>query len=252
VVDDDPSVRDVVSRSLSREGFSVEIATNGEEGLQKARELQPDAITLDVMMEGMDGWSVLSLLKADPELADIPVVMITIVDDRSKGFALGAVGYLTKPVDRKALVGILQKYQKAESPIRGRILVVEDDNPTREVMARLLLKENWIVDEAENGLIGLERIAENRPDLILLDLMMPEMDGFQFISQLQDMPERRSIPVIVVTAKDLTQEERDRLHGSVEHVLEKQIDSRDDLLDRISKLVSVQIERRDAKDTEEA
>jgi CheY-like chemotaxis protein len=169
-----------------------------------------------------------------------------------KGFALGAVGYLTKPVDRKALVGILQKYQKAESPIRGRILVVEDDNPTREVMARLLLKENWIVDEAENGLIGLERIAENRPDLILLDLMMPEMDGFQFISQLQDTPERRSIPVIVVTAKDLTQEERDRLHGSVEHVLEKQIDSRDDLLDRISKLVSVQIERRDAKDTEEA
>ena len=235
VVDDDPDVRQLLQRHLSREGFRVLTAAGGEEGLRLAREARPRAITLDVMMPGMDGWEVLTALKKDPDLAAIPILLCTILDDRSMGFALGASEFLTKPIDRNHLVALLRKHARGQSP--GRVLLVEDDAVAREMLARLMQKEGWLVAEAENGRIALEHIAEGRPELILLDLMMPELDGFEFVNEFRKIEANRSIPIIVVTAKDLTPEDHRRLNGHVEAILQKGGRSSDDLLREISGLV---------------
>jgi CheY-like chemotaxis protein len=188
------------------------------------------------MMPGMDGWAVLTALKADSDLADIPVIMLTIVDDKNLGYALGAADYLTKPIDRARLVTILKKYRCEAPPCP--VLVVEDDAQIREMLRRILAKEGWLVSEAEHGRVALERVAENRPELILLDLMMPEMDGFQFIEELRKQEAWRSIPIIVVTAKDLTEEDRLRLNGYVEKILQKGAYGREALLAEIRALVA--------------
>jgi signal transduction histidine kinase/DNA-binding response OmpR family regulator len=246
VIDDEPGVCHLVRRSLSKVGFRVEIALDGEEGLRLARELRPDAITLDVLMPGIDGWTVLATLKTDPELADIPVIMLTIVDDKSKGYTLGASEYMVKPIDRERLVAILQKYQSAPPPFR--VLVVEDEAMTREMLRRTLEKEGWTVIEAENGRAALERVAEAPPALILLDLMMPEMDGFQFVAELRKNEAWRAIPVVVVTAKDLTAEDRLRLNGYVEKILQKEAYSRDALLAEVRHLVAAGVRQGSAID----
>jgi PAS domain S-box-containing protein len=226
VIDDDPGTRELMRRYLMREGYRVEEASSGREGLEKARELKPTAITLDVMMPGMDGWAVLQELKADPELADVPVVMVTMVDDRNLGYALGATEYLTKPVDRQRLLSILSRYRCDSSHEGCHVLVVEDDEPTREIISDILEKDGWSVETASNGREGLEKIAASLlkstvPRLILLDLMMPEMDGFDFAANLRRDLRWRDIPVVVVTAKDLTQEDRQRLNGYVEKIVVK-------------------------------
>jgi signal transduction histidine kinase/CheY-like chemotaxis protein len=243
VIDDDPSVHDVMRRFLSKEGFRAETASGGEEGLRLARELRPDAITLDVLMPGMDGWTVLTALKTDPDLADIPVIMLTIVDDKNMGYAVGASEYMTKPIDRDRLVAILQKYRSAPPPLR--VLVVEDETATREMLRRTLEKEGWAVIEAENGRVALERVAENQPALILLDLMMPEMDGFEFVDELRKNEAWRAIPVVVVTARDLTAEDHLRLSGYVEKILQKQVYSREQLLAEVRDLVAGSVRRRE-------
>jgi CheY-like chemotaxis protein len=236
VIDDDLTVHDLMQRSLRREGLRMATATSGEEGLRRARQLRPAAITLDVMMPGMDGWSVLTALKADPLLADIPVIMLTIVDDKNMGYALGAADYLTKPVDWDRLVTILRKYRCAHPPCT--VLVVEDDTDTRDMLRRMLTREGWAVTEATNGRVALERMAECQPELILLDLMMPEMDGFAFLEALRQQDAWRSIPIVVVTAKDLTPEDRQRLNGYVEQILQKGAYSREELLHEIHHLVA--------------
>jgi CheY-like chemotaxis protein len=236
VIDDDPTVRDMMQRFLSREGYWVRTAPSGEEGLLLARELRPDAITLDVLMPGMDGWAVLAALKADPELVDIPVIMLTIVDDKNMGYALGAAGYLTKPVDRAQLVALLREQRVATSAMQA--LIVEDEAATRDLLRRTLQSEGWTVAEAENGRVGLERLSEAQPALILLDLMMPEMDGFAFVDHVRQHERWRSIPIIVITAKDLTTEDRRRLNGYVETVLQKGSYSRQDLLAQVRDLVA--------------
>lgn len=239
VIDDDPTVHDLMQRFLSREGFRVATAMSGEEGLALAKELYPDAITLDVMMPSMDGWAVLSKLKADPELADIPVIMQTIVDNKNMGYALGASDYLTKPIDRVRLSAILKKYQSDRKSCS--ILLVEDDAATREMMCRLLEKEEWTVTEAENGRIALERMKHIQPQLILLDLMMPEMDGFALIDELRQHESWCSIPVVVLTAKELTPEDRLQLNGCVENILQKGAYTRDELLNLVRNLVSASV-----------
>ncbi len=239
VIDDDPSVRELLQRFLEKEGFRVETATNGKDGLRRAKELKPNVITLDVMMPGMDGWAVITALKADPETAHIPVVMLTMVRDKNLGYALGAVEYLTKPVDRDQLVAALKRY---ECHVGGcDILVIEDDDMTREMISRMLTKEGWKVTQAENGRVGLGVVANNKPDMILLDLTMPEMDGFEFLEHLRKSDIGRSIPVMVVTALDLDAETRGMLSDQVQHILQKGAYSRDDLLkevrDTVTKLV---------------
>jgi len=241
VIDDDPTARDLVQRALKKEGFRVELASNGQQGLELARKLKPAAITLDVMMPGMDGWAVLSALKADRELADIPVVMLTIVDDKGIGFALGASDYLTKPIDWERLLSVLKKYRK-DGPAR-QVLVVEDDPQTREMLRRALRKEGWDVAEAENGRVALERITAQVPSLILLDLMMPEMDGFEFMHELRQRADSRHMPVIVVTAKDITEEDRRRLNGHVIEILQKGAHGTEDLLREIRRLLATSVKQ---------
>ncbi len=219
VIDDDPTSRALVRRLLTREGFRVEEAVDGENGLRLAREHRPDVITLDVLMPGLDGWSVLGLLKEDPDLADIPVVMLTIADEEQLGYSLGASEYLTKPIARDRLVAVLRKHGRRG--LARQVLVVEDDIATRAVLRRTLAQEGWLVEEAENGKVALERLADRIPDLILLDLMMPEMDGFEFLEALRTAQTWQTIPVVVITAKDLSADDRRRLNGGVERVVHK-------------------------------
>jgi CheY-like chemotaxis protein len=242
VIDDDVRVHDLLRRSLAREGFRVEVASSGEEGLRMARQLQPEAITLDVMMPGMDGWAVLSSLKNDPELADIPVVMLTIVDDQNMGYALGAAEYLTKPVDRDRLASVLKKYA-GDGPARSA-LVVDDEPEQRDMLRRLLESHGWSVVEAANGRLAIEKLQERQPAVILLDLMMPEMNGFQFVEELRKNDDWREIPVVVITAKDLTPEERLFLANQVGTVLQKGAYQSDDLLRETGRLVASRIGKR--------
>ncbi len=249
VIDDDPATLEMMSRFLTKEGFDVQAAKDGEMGLKMAKDLHPQAITLDVMMPGMDGWAVLTQLKADPELTDIPVIMMSIVDDKNLGFALGASDYMTKPIDRERLTAILDKYRCAS--MSCNVLLVEDDEATREMMRRTLRDHGWEVVEAENGRVALERLAKVKPDLILLDLMMPEMDGFQFIAEIQKKNDEslRAIPVVVVTARDITQEDRDQLNGYVQKVLQKgdALRNREDLFREVRDMVATYAQRSAAK-----
>jgi len=235
VIDDDPAARNITRRVLSREGYGVVEAADGETGLRLAKELRPDLITLDILMPGMDGWTVLAGLKADPALTAIPVILQTILEDRNMGFALGASEYLTKPIDRKRLAALVKRY--VPSPSAGPVLVVEDDAATRNLLERALTKAGWIVAEAENGRVALERIAESRPALVLLDLMMPEMDGFEFIDALRRDKTQRDIPVVVITAKTLTDADRHRLNGGVERVVQKHALDAEALLTEVRALV---------------
>jgi signal transduction histidine kinase/CheY-like chemotaxis protein len=231
VIDDDPNACDLMMRALAREGFRVLVANNGPDGLKMAREAHPNVITLDVLMPGMDGWAVIKALKADPELASIPVIMITMADDRSLGYALGAADYITKPIDRERLASSVSRYRLANTP--GSVLIVEDDPPTREIMARTLANDGWEVAEAENGRVALERLAAAVPDLILLDLMMPEMNGFEFVAALRDKEAWRRIPVVVVTAKDITPQDQMRLEGNVRRIFHKATYTREELVGEI-------------------
>jgi signal transduction histidine kinase/CheY-like chemotaxis protein len=250
VIDDDPTVRELMERFLVREGFLVVTAGNGVEGLRRAREVRPAAITLDVLMPDLDGWTVLAALKGDPELADIPVIFVTILDEKTKGYSLGATDYLVKPVDRERLAQVLERIC-TDRPSR-HILLVEDDETTRTVTRRALERDGWSVMQAENGRVALARMPEQRPDAILLDLMMPEMDGFEFLVELRRQAAWRDIPVIVVTAMDLTEEDRRRLSGEVERIIEKGAYGRDELLREVGRLLTAAIERHEATGTSEA
>ena len=236
VIDDDPEAREIIERSLSRDGIAVVTARSGEEGLRMAHEIQPAAITLDVMMPDMDGWSVLRALKADPRLRDVPVVMLTMVDDKTRGYSLGATDYLTKPVDREQLLNTLSRfYMPGKS---GPVLLVEDDADTRDMMSRILQKAGREVIEAGNGREALHLLTGIRPALIMLDLMMPVMDGFDFLLEMRTHAEWQDIPVIVLTAKDLTDKDQRILSGRVEQVLEKSAYSREQLMQLIRKVVT--------------
>jgi signal transduction histidine kinase/CheY-like chemotaxis protein len=218
VIDDDPTVCSITQRFLSREGFDVVTADGGKEGLRLARELHPGAITLDVVMPDLDGWTVLSALKGDPELADIPVILVTIVDEKQRGYALGAVDYMIKPVDRARLIALLRTL--CVGPSR-RVLIVDDDPIIRRQIRIALEQEGWNPDEAEDGQAALDRLKDGPFDVVLLDLIMPEMNGFEFLMQMRARDEWRDIPVIVVTAKDLTEEDRQQLTLGAERVLQK-------------------------------
>jgi len=165
--------------------------------------------------------------------------MLTIVDDKNMGYALGAADYLTKPIDWERLAILLQKYRCASPPCP--VLVVEDDATMRDMLRRMLEQEGWAVAEAEHGRTALERMAANRPDLILLDLMMPEMDGFAFLEALRQHDAWRSIPVVVLTAKDLTLDDHQRLNGYVERILQKGAYSREELLREVRNLVAAHV-----------
>ena len=236
VIDDDAEACEIIRRFLEKDDFNVVTALSGEQGLRLAHDVHPTAITLDVMMPEMDGWSVLRALKADPELRAIPVIMLSMINDRKRGYSLGAVDCLTKPVDRELLHRALSHYHNPDDV--SSVLLIEDDIETRNVMARTMKKAGWEVSEAGDGQEALNIMADLQPRLILLDLMMPVMDGFDFLAAMRARPEWQHIPVIVITAKDLTGDDRDRLAGRVEEVLEKNAYTREQLLQRVSEAVT--------------
>ncbi|HEY5720365.1 MAG TPA: response regulator, partial [Gammaproteobacteria bacterium] len=197
-------------------------------------------ITLDVMMPDLDGWTVLAAIKGDPELRDIPVILMSIIDEKNRGYSLGATDYLVKPVDRERLGNVLRGICSGTG---SRVLLVDDDEMMRRSMRLALEKEGWQVGEAGHGLEALERLEQELPDLIMLDLMMPEMDGFEFLIAMRGRAEWRGIPVLVITAKDLSADERRRLNGDVERVLQKEASELDALLRDIGNVLPSSIER---------
>ena len=216
IVDDDAASRDLLTTSLRREGYRTVQARGGDEALELALKLRPDAITLDVLMPKTDGWAVLGALKANPELCDIPVIMVTVAPDRGIGLSLGAAEVMTKPVDRAELTSLLRHLLSRDGPI----LLVEDDLATRDTVRSTIEKMGLHVAEVTNGRLALSWLAENpAPALILLDLMMPEMDGFEFLDTFNSRADWRHVPVVVITAKQLTVAERGLL--AVRTVIEK-------------------------------
>ena len=216
VIDDDPAQRDLTTRFLRGLRFNVESASNGRAGLDMARSLKPRAILLDVMMPQMDGWSVLNALKADAELAAIPVIMITFVSDSGLAASLGADEHLVKPVDWDKLKTVMERFRDAD----GDVLIVDDDRGARERLRTVLERNGWTVQEAANGAEALDRVGAAHPRLILLDLTMPVMDGFAFLHALRDLPNGTDIPVVVLSARDITNAERKQLQGA-DRVLSK-------------------------------
>ncbi len=242
VIDDEPAVRDLMAKSLASESIVAITAADGEEGLRLAKEQTPDLIFLDVLMPKMDGWAVLTALKSDPKLAEVPVIMLTLMSDQEMGYLLGASEYLTKPIDRNRLLSVIAKYKPTDKD--DGVLIVEDDEPTRQVLSRTMTRQGWAVTEANNGVVGLDRLRRHTPSLILLDLMMPEMDGFEFLAELRQEPQWQSIPVVVLTSKDLTSDERVLLSGKVERILQKGMYSREALLKEVKKIVDDCSQRR--------
>ncbi len=232
VIEDDPLTGQLLSEFLQQEGLRACLATTGEEGLRLARAVRPAVITLDVQMPGMDGWAVLAALKCDDSTSDVPVILLTISEDRTRGYALGAAEYVAKPIDWERLRMLLRKY----SPTASSALIVEDDALQRDCLRQSMEHAGWTVYEASNGREGLQKL-DHKPAVILLDLMMPGMDGFEFLEELRRLPNGRSIPVVVLTAKDLSAEERRRLQGSVEQVLAKGAVSREELLVQVRQLL---------------
>ncbi|MGE4217852.1 MAG: response regulator [Alphaproteobacteria bacterium] len=239
VIDDDANARELLARYLAHEGYQVATAGSGEDGLTLIRRLRPDAITLDVLMPGSNGWEVLESLKADPETAAIPVIMCTIVDDRGRGISLGAVEHLTKPIDRNSLIATLAKHVPAGRA--SRALVIDDSPAARDLIARTLRDLGHRVECAENGREALDRVSAEAPDLIILDLMMPEMDGFEFLTHLRKRSEFSGIPVIVVTAKELTAEDRAQLDRDASRVIAKGPDGVDVLLEEIRRSIAAAV-----------
>ncbi len=235
VIDDNHNDRRFLHRYLTGEGYNVALATNGQQGLQMALEIVPDLITLDVMMPEMDGWETLVRLKNNPKLANIPVVMSSIIEDRHLAQTLGAADYLVKPVDKQRLVNVLGKHVGRNE--QGYILVVEDDPASQEMLCRMLLQECWTVQSADNGLKAIDRIQAEQPLMILLDLMMPEMDGFEVIKRVRQNPNWHDIPIIVVTAMDLTTVEQGLLNEQVTNVFQKGKYNKQELITEVQSLV---------------
>ncbi|HYA04488.1 MAG TPA: response regulator [Xanthobacteraceae bacterium] len=234
IVDDDPAARELLSANLRSAGYRLVHAASGDEALSLARTVNPDAITLDVMMPKPDGWEVLSALKADADLRDIPVVIVTVLSDRGIGLSLGAVDVLTKPVDRGRLAALIHGLVRRDGPI----LVVEDDAAARDIMRQTIEKLSLPVAEAHDGRQALSWLADNSaPAAILLDLMMPEMDGFEVLDELAANAKWREIPVIVITAKQLTPTERERLLRQAQKVIAKGATSRLDIAAAVSEAV---------------
>jgi CheY-like chemotaxis protein/anti-sigma regulatory factor (Ser/Thr protein kinase) len=235
VIDDDPAARELILRGLARERFRVWTATSAQEGVRLARELRPDAITLDVFMPGDDGWSVLTALKADPATADIPIVMITMAQDKNLSYALGATEYLTKPVDRERLTAVVRRViGKSEAKT---VLLVDRDPAARQTLVRAIEREHWTAVQASNAREALQYVGEQCPDAVLLDLITRDVDGFAFVHALRENPAWQSIPIIVLASSELSKQERKRLNATVQAILGKKELETDNVIAELRKQV---------------
>jgi CheY-like chemotaxis protein len=219
VVDDDPSARELLSRFLAREGFTVHCEADGLAGLERARALKPMAVILDVEMPQMNGWAVLHAIRSDAALAHTPVIMASVVNEQSLGYALGATDYLVKPIRWDTLKGAIARLRVRSET--GSVLLVDDDADARGRLRTMLTREGWTVDEAGNGQEAVARVEASMPALVLLDLMMPVMDGFEFLHVLRAMPAGQGVPVVVLTAKDMSTDELNLLATQADRIVRK-------------------------------
>jgi CheY-like chemotaxis protein len=223
VIEDDPAAADLVATHLRRAGYPVTVATGGGEGLTLAGAITPALILLDLYLPDVDGWEVLRRLKSEARTGHIPVVIISVVDDHEVGLALGAVDYFVKPLDYERLVAWLVQhgYVPPASHLTGAVLAIDDDPATLAVIKETLEREGLRVRCADSGRRGLELARTNRFDLIMCDLVMPDIDGFAVVNALADDPSTRNTPVLVFTALDLTEQDKVRLAGKVSAVAAK-------------------------------
>ncbi len=245
VIDDDPVVREIIIRHMTQEGFKVIAADRGDDGVKLAEEAQPDVITLDVLMPEVDGWQVMERLRANPATAGIPIIMISMADNKAMGIALGADAYLEKPVNRSQLLEMVLAY-RANDADETRVLVIEDLDDARAILRRTLEREGIDVLEAADGVQGLEVLQQQGASLVLLDLMMPNMDGFEFMEELRKRDAFADLPVVVITAKELNDEDRRRLNGSVQRIVQKGAYDRESLMAEVRRLATGYIRRQNA------
>jgi len=231
IIDDDINFLDLVDRRLTKEGYQVFTAHNGLNGLDKAKKLVPDIIILDIIMPDIDGWTVYQKIKKIPLLSQIPIIIVTIGDYEKMAQDFGVVDFLSKPILWDNLHQILQKYKVVSKS--KHILVVDDDSSTRTILRKMLIKDGWRVDEAENGEVAIERMGMQLPELILLDLLMPVMDGFKFLKEIRKMDAWIKIPIIVITSKDLTVDDYSFLTDNVDKVIQKGRYNRKEIIDQI-------------------
>jgi len=236
LIDDEELNRDLLERYITKKEWTMAYADNGPEGIRLAKKLRPKVICLDILMPNMDGWSVLAALKEDEELGDIPVVIWSMTSDRQMGYTLGAAEFLMKPVQREQMIKVMDRY--VDNRKENTILVIEDDSSASELVARLLRKEGYIVTLASNGLVALSCIAKEMPALILLDLMMPDMDGFEFLDELRKQGLCKEVPVVVLTSKSISTEERSRLNGFAKSIIQKSTFNPQSLLQTIQSYLS--------------
>ena len=235
VVENDSHALDLITHFLTDAGYRVVSATSGEEALRIARELQPDAITLDIVLPDCDGLLVLAKLKNESTTRDIPVVVVSITDRSEVGFSLGASEWLVKPVERGALIrAVKSSTSSQDSEARKHILIVDDELQAREYLTSLLVPLGFDVATASGGAEGIARTREMNPDLIVLDLMMPDVNGFQVVDTLRRDPDCQQIPILIVTSKELTAEDQNVLRRTVDGVASK--GGREELLAQLNVL----------------
>jgi signal transduction histidine kinase/DNA-binding response OmpR family regulator len=223
VVEDNPQAADLLAVYLQADGFAVKVAQDGETGLAMARELRPLAIVLDILLPRLDGWDVLARAKADPAVADIPVVVVSMLDERGKGFSLGAADYLVKPVQREALLETLRRVTFPHGVANGQasVLAIDDDPMALELIEAVLRPAGYVVLKATRGQEGVDTALRERPGLVILDLLMPEMDGFTVVERLRGDPLTLAIPIVILTSRGMDPQARDRLNGKISHLARK-------------------------------
>ena len=246
IIDDDPTVSELMKRQLLKENYKVIVAPNGKEGIRLARDIRPDVITLDILMPEMDGWSVLRTLKADPKVSDIPVIMASILDEKNKGFSLGAADFLSKPVQKEYLMKSIRNLIGDKENLK--ICLIEDDDSLRFTIKEILEKQGIKIIEAENGKLGMKVLEkeEIKPDLILLDLMMPVMNGFEFLKKIRET-ELNSIPILVLTGAELSEDEKTFLSGETHRILEKSDDTLSTIVNEVGNVLKASAENGDNK-----
>ncbi len=236
VIDDDAEVRNLMQRVLEKEGYAMHLTASGQDALALAKQVKPCLVFLDIMMPGVDGWTVLAALKNDPETRDTPVIVVTSVDNKPMALALGATDYVAKPFDREKILELSHQYAPITTP---HVLIIEDDINSYEVLGRILEKEGIKVSYAPNGRIALDMVEEVLPSLIILDLMMPEMNGFDFITELRRRKTGVAIPVVVLSGRDLTSPERNLLNQTAQKTILKGALSAHDLIEEIRRYLPV-------------
>jgi DNA-binding response OmpR family regulator len=222
-VDDDPRVVDLLRGYLTMGGFAVEVATDADEGFRKVLDIQPAAITVDLVLPGADGWSLLERVRANQATADIPIIIVSVLDEQEKALALG-VGYVAKPINRSALLAALDQHVHRPGPRaeRPKVLAIDDDPMAMELIAAILEPQGYTVLRVNGGEEGLTLARQERPALVILDLTMPLLDGFTVAERLRSDPSTSAIPVLVFTARPIDEDESERLAGCISHLARKE------------------------------